>query len=250
MTKKLNFKGRIVASFILILGLGLLLCFKLVRVSATNDIDSEMKNQVSQKVQAWIAYYSSKDSIMMSSAPYSYIENDKFQEIKNLGPEYLPYILKEIENEPAAVFALWNLREITKVKDLPDWDSDVQCVSIWNNYIDNLPSKLNELKEDLYAATDEQEIKIKTQEIVDLGYPVLPLIIEEDNIKMDEVEEALFAENINEISYENLNKDNKENIKINDEAIINKKIHDYKVLVKKNKKIKELESFKIKRSKD
>jgi hypothetical protein len=217
------------ASFILILGL--FLYFKLIQVSSVNDIDSEMKNEVSQKVQAWIEYYKSNDTILRSSSPYSYLDNDKFEEIKNLGPEYLPYILREIENDPGAIFALWGLEGITKVKDLPKWDSDDQCVSIWNSYIDNLHSKINEIKKDLYSTTDAEKIKVKTQEIVDLGYPVLPLIIEEDNIKMREVEKALF----------------KQNIKMNDEATINKKILDYKALMKKNNKIKGLESFKIKR---
>jgi hypothetical protein len=228
MTKKSNFISGITVSVLLILGL--FLYFKFMQVSPTNDIDSEMKNQVSQKIQAWIEYYRSKDAIMMSSAPYSYIENDKFQEIENLGPEYLPYILREIENEPSAVFALWGLNGIAKVKDLPIGDSDPQCVSFWNNYIENLPSKLNELKEDLYSTNNTEKIKLKTQEIVDLGYPVLPLIMEEDNIKMKEVEKALFKQ---------------ENIKINDEETINKKINAYKKLMKSNHKIKYLDSYKF-----
>lgn len=229
MRKKFNLKVGVTASFILILGL--FLGFKIVQVSAANNIDNEMKIEASQKVQAWIEYYKSNDSILKSSSPYAYIKNDKFQEIKNLSPEYLPYILREIESEPSAVFALWGLKEITKVKDLPNWDSDDQCVSIWNSYIENLPLKFNEIKEDLYATNDEEKIKIKTQEIVDLGYPALPLIMEEDNIKMKEVKEILF----------------KQNYKENDEEKINEKIDHYKEVMKKNTKIKGLQSLKIKR---
>lgn len=141
--------------------LGLFLHFKLIQVSSVNDIDREMKNEVSQKVQAWIEYYKSNDAILRSSSPYSYIDNDKFEEIKNLGAECLPYILRQIENDPAAIFALWGLEGITKVKDLPKWDSDDQCVSIWNNYLDNLPSKFNEIKEDLYSTIDAEKNKNK-----------------------------------------------------------------------------------------
>ena len=229
MINKFNLKGKVTASFILVLGL--FLCFKLIQVSATNNIDREMKNEVSQKFQAWIEYYKSNDTILKSSSPYSYIENDKFEEIKNLSPEYLTYILREIENEPSAVFALWGLKGISKVKDLPKWDSDDQCVSIWNSYIENLPLKFNEIKKELYTTVDAEKIKLKTQEIVDLGYPALPLIMEEDNIKMEAVKEILFKQNSNE----------------NDEEKANKEIAHYKEVLKKNTKIKELESFKINR---
>lgn len=245
MTKKFNIKTSVTASVILIFGL--LLYLKFLQASAVNDIDNEMKNEVSQKIQSWIAFYKNNDSILRSSSPYTYINNDKFEEIKNLSPEYLPYILREIENEPSAIFALWGLNEITRVKHLPRWDSDDQCVSIWNNYIETLPSKFNELKEDLYSTTDEQKIKLKTQEIVDLGYPVLPLILKEDNIKIKEIEKALFMQSITEVSYEKANKEELENIKTNEEEKINEKINAYKYLMKYNK-IKGLEAFKIVRN--
>lgn len=243
MIKKLNLK--VVLITFSIITLGIFAGFKYTQTLTSRNIDNEMKSLVNKKVQAWITYYESNDRILMSSNPYAYLQNEKFEEIKNLGPEYMPYILKEIGENPAAVFALWEIKDISKAYNLPKWDSDDQCVSIWNQYVESFPEEFNKLKKELYSETDPKKIKLKSQEIKDLGYLALPFIVEENNERMDTIAKQLFRDNINQVSYSesNMNSPQSENTTI--EEKIDSKLKNYKALVELNKNIGSLNKFKI-----
>lgn len=245
MLKKPSFKI-ILAIFCTII-LGAFICVRFAQVSASRNIDSEMSKIAAEKVKGWIDYYKADDKILLSGSPIAYIKNDKFEEIINLGPEYLPYVMKEIEKDPFAVSALWGLKDISKAKSLAIGESDGQCVQLWNSYVNELPEKFNKLKKELYEASDSELIKQKTQEIVDLGYLALPLMADENNSKMDKVLMEFFKDNFNHKYYWVLGERELQKIDTDKEKKINAIIKNYKELNKKNKKLKNMEFYKINR---
>jgi hypothetical protein len=204
-----------------------------------------MKITANQKVQNWITYYESNDKILMSSSPYAYIQNEKFEEIKNLGPEYLPYILKEIEQESFAVFALWGIKDISKAVNLPKWDSDGECVRIWNQYVESFPERLNKLKKELYSETDPDKINTRSKELKELGYLALPFIVEENNTRMDIIAKELFRENIKQVSYAEFKAGTSQNANTTIEEKVNSKLKNYRELIKVNENIKNIDLYKI-----
>jgi hypothetical protein len=204
-----------------------------------------MKLTVKQKMQDWINYYESDSNILMSSSPYAYIQNEKFEDIKNLGPEYLPYILKEVEQNQFAVFALWGIKDISKAVNFPKWYSDDECVRTWNQYVERLPEKFNKLKEELYSETDSEKIKLKSKGLKELGYLALPFIVNENNSKMDNIAKQLFRENINQISYSEIKSSNSQSKNVTLEEKVNTKLQNYRELMKANENIKNIDLYKV-----
>lgn len=103
----------------------------------------------------------------------------------------------------------------------------------------------NTLKRELYSETDPDKINIKSKELKDLGYLVLPFIVEENNTKMDTIAKQLFRENIKQVSYSEFKIGSSESESATLEEKVNSKLKSYKELMKINKNIKNLDLFKI-----
>ena len=246
--KKFNFKV-----ILLILG-GLILCSGLIyknilekkNITIAKNIDKEMKETAHEKIQAWVSYYKKDPYLILSSNPYVYFDNEEFKEVLNLGPEYIPYILREIEHEDGASQAVWAIRDISKAKSLPKYVTTPECASVWNSYVEAFSAKFDKLKKELYSETDPEKFRFKAEEVKALGFLALPFIAAENNSKMDEIAKQMFKENIKQLSYFEIKAEKlqSEDISLKEKADI--KLKDYKKLIKLNKNISNLELYKIK----
>jgi hypothetical protein len=245
--KKFNFKTILIA-------LGVLILFSCLiyrdileerNVTTAKNIEKEMKETAHEKVQAWVSYYKKDPYLILSSNPYAYFDNEKFQEVINLGPEYMPHILREIEHEDGASQAVWAIRDISKAKSLPKYVTTRECASVWNSYVEAFPAKFDKLKEELYYEADPEKLKAKSEEIRALGFLILPLIAAENNSKLDEIAKELFKENIKQLSYYEIKAKNLQGEDITLEEKADIKLKNYKKIIKLNKNLRNLELYKI-----
>lgn len=245
--KKLNFKVIFLILGVLILCSGLIYQNILEEKSITTakNIDKDMKKTAQEKIRAWVSYYKKDPYLILSSNPYAYFDNEKFKDVLNLGPEYIPYLLREIEHEDGASQAVWAIRDISKAKSLPKYVTTPECASVWNSYVEAFSAKFDKLKKELYSEANPEKFRLKAEEIKALGFLALPFIASEDNSKMDEIAKQLFKENIKQLSYFEIKEEKlqSEDISLEEKADI--KLKDYKKLIKLNKKISNLELYKI-----
>lgn len=190
-----NIKGN---KKLLITGLALVLV--LVCISTTifalpiikeNNKNKEMQETVENLTINWGKAMSNDVSILSSSNPTVYLNSPEFKKIKDLGPEYLPYIIKEIENGNQIL--AWAMGDITKAKINEQWETSGQWLSLWNKHLEILPDKFNEIKESIKNDKSESNLNKQKVELMNLGLPALPYILDsiDTDIEDDSIEKVM-----------------------------------------------------------
>jgi|GEM_PF-744576 len=150
-----------------------------VILAKQNKVDEKQKI-FDKKVQEWIDYCRSQPEICFSSYNASSIETEQFKEIENLGIEYLPYMLKYIEenqgfNSSALIVAVQKNAK-TYIKN---YSSPIEWRDGWNEYTKALPEKVQSIKEEIYKDNSKENVKMKKDELVKFGVLAIPLILED-----------------------------------------------------------------------
>ena len=77
-----------------------------------------LQQEFDKKIQAWIDYCRSQPEIGLSSNPGTATQTEQYKAIENLGVEYLPYMVKYVEERPEYVCFFFNIRNIKKGKSI------------------------------------------------------------------------------------------------------------------------------------
>lgn len=162
----------VVVGFVFAYGLGTIS----VAAQVNNNIDSLMDGIEKSLTE--------NPKNLMSSSPYTYVKNNKyFDAIVDLGPDALPIIEKTISDSPKNGLKEYILaiagEKIAKVNlkgDSVRWGTAKQWVTVWNEHLKEIPSNVKKI-----AESDSHD---KTKELIQLGTPAIPFLmdlVEENN---------------------------------------------------------------------
>ena len=207
-------------------------CFLIVFVASNVFATTiEIKSNLNKLTDIIIENALKNPTIVMSSNPYDYINNQYYDKIVDLGSKALPVIKKEIEKSKENGLREYILaiaaEEIVKVnlKEGRDsktrWASAKDFVPQWHEYLISIP---NNVKQVVSSNISNQE---KIEKLIKFGKPAIPFIMDEIESGNEEIGMAL----------DELTKDN-ENIIVTKSSgnytFTNEEI-DYKEFVKINK---------------
>ncbi len=185
-----NITGKKIVLIVSIALVMVLVCISTIFALPTireNNRNKEMQETVDNLTANWGKAMSNDISILSSSNPTVYLNLPEFKKIKDLGPEYLPYIIKEIENENQIL--AWGMGDNTKAKINEQWETSEQWLSLWNKHLENLPDKFNEIKESIKNDKSEKNLNKQKVELMNLGLPALPYIL--DSIDTDNKDDSI-----------------------------------------------------------
>ncbi|MFZ5988130.1 MAG: hypothetical protein ACOYWZ_13530 [Bacillota bacterium] len=169
-------KKKIILSSLLLV----LLVIVTVSISLANlNTDTVLRQEVDRRIQEW-QDYCNQDILIASEANIKgKYENDKFEAIASLGPEYIPYLIEVIEKDSGITgySLVAAVQRISKVS-LKEWDRTTVWLGMWNKHLKTVSIKINELKE-AFKQNNTKNIELKMEDVKKLGIPAVPYLIQE-----------------------------------------------------------------------
>lgn len=135
-----------------------------------------------------------------SSNPYDYIKDNKnFDNIVQLGDDALPIIAQKIKssndnglNEYILAIAIERIAKVDLKKNGEGWTTAKEFSQVWSKYLRNIPNSVEQI------VTSNQSDNLKMENLINLGTPALPFIIdkvEQGNIELFPAVNILIADN-------------------------------------------------------
>ena len=178
----INKGGNTLKKFIALLSVVCLIVVTLL-TSTTSRANASIASKIDQNMLSImddVSKLATQDpQAAMNSNPYSYIDNANYKSIIDLGSEALPILVDRIDQSKKNGLKEYILaiatEEISKVdlkKDRWEWSTAKEFTKVWKTHLNKIPTNVNKI-----ASSNEANNK-KVQELVLLGTPAIPFIME------------------------------------------------------------------------
>jgi hypothetical protein len=120
-------------------------------------------------------------ALASSSNPYDYIkDNSDFNSLVEIGPDALPIIKQRVDKssenglkEYILAIAAERIAKVDLKGDNFGWSTAKEWSDKWNNHLKNLPTNFKDI------IKSDKKSETKNAEVIKLGIPALPFIIDE-----------------------------------------------------------------------
>ncbi|WP_042169635.1 hypothetical protein [Paenibacillus gorillae] len=161
--------------------------FLVVFLIKQSDVSASVEQQVDSRIISITKKLDKevelKTELSKSSNPYDYIVNNTdFNEILLLGNNALPILQKKIDQSPndglqeyILAIAIERISKTDlKKQESTQWDTPKSFNTTWENHLKTIPTAVKSISSDINLNTDE-----KVVQLVELGTPAMPFILEE-----------------------------------------------------------------------
>lgn len=191
-----------------------------------NAVEKQVDNNINKIMENIAKKQYERDPLASSSNPYDYIkDNSEFNNLVDIGPDALSVIKKRVDEssenglkEYILAIAAEKIAKVDLKGDNFGWATAKEWSGKWNTHLKNLSTNFKSINK------SDKSSEAKNAEIIELGTPALPFIIDEVEQGNNELIPALqkLTEGNGKISFDiNSVKDYKEWAKANKENVQN-----------------------------
>ena len=189
-------KLKIILVFVFLVGIGFWVSMQQSNTSIAAQIDQNFL-AIQKDLSKMII---ENPEMASSSNPYDYIKDNKnFDNIVQLGDDALPIIAQKIKssndnglNEYILAIAIERIAKVDLKKNGEGWTTAKEFSQVWSKHLRNIPNSVEQI------VTSNQSDNLKMENLINLGTPALPFIIdkvEQGNIELFPAVNILIADN-------------------------------------------------------